>query len=76
MEVVITHFTEKGIWLKFINVCNILDFLDKTWNSVVEYTYFWVLAYVYASGIQRLAPVGRAVRCSLNKNPWHLYKCN
>lgn len=47
MGMVITHFTEEGMWLKLINVSNILGFPDEVCSSVADYSYFWVLACMW-----------------------------
>lgn len=73
MGVVITHFTEEGMWLKLINVYNVLGFPDEVCSCVAEYSHFWVLACVCAC----VAPAERVVKYSLkNKISWHFYKCN
>lgn len=77
MGIVITHFTEEGMWLKLINVYNVLGFPDEVCSCVAEYSDFWGLACVCACGVQRLAPAEGIVKYSLkNKISWHLYKCN
>lgn len=37
MGIVITHFTEEGMWLKLIHVYNVLGFPDEVCSSVAEY---------------------------------------
>lgn len=48
MGIVITHFTEEGMWLKLINVYNVLGFPNEVCSRVAEYSNFCVLACVCA----------------------------
>lgn len=61
MGIVIIHFTEEGMWLKLINVYNVLGFPDEVCSCVAQ-SFLGFGLCVCACGVQRLAPAERVVK--------------